>query len=84
MEMPDKIYLFPDANSIGDLGFTITYPNESWDGRNYIEYHHSRIVEDLKENLSKTGIALAARNSDIIELRLHIAELEAIIEARGM
>lgn len=67
MEMPDKIYLFPDANSIGDLGFTITYPKESWDGRDYIEYHHSRIVEELKENLAETVIALAARNTALYD-----------------
>lgn len=80
MEMPDKIYAaeYFDIDSVS----LKEWREKSITGSE--QYHHSRIVEDLKENLSKTGIALAARNSEIIELRRRIAELEAIIEARGM
>lgn len=83
MEMPDKIYLFPDVNSIGDLGFTITYPKESWDGRDYIEYTKSSTVAELEAKLQRWEDAHSEMIGEV-ELRKRVAELEAIIEARGM
>lgn len=59
MEMPDTIYAL-DGKSDSYDG---VWDNYQWSDQCGTEYHHSRIVE---------------------ELRRRIAELEAIIEARGM
>ena len=80
MEMPDFIYAIRGVTN----RFDGVWDDYQWSNQSGTQYHHSRIVEDLKENLAETVIALAARNSEIIELRRRIAELEAVIEARGM
>ncbi len=66
MEMPDVIYVYPDAD--GEKGHDfIAYPKHPsvrYGGET--EYHHSSVVEAL---LAETAIHLAARNSEIEQLR---------------
>ena len=43
--MPDRVYLFPNINSIGDRGFTTTEPDKTCEGMDYDAYYHDRTLK---------------------------------------
>lgn len=69
MEMPDVIYAFPEKEYCGVFICAWSHINPTQVSKEITEYHHSRIVEALKDKLSETVIHLAARNSEIEGLK---------------
>lgn len=81
MEMPDTIEIYKHYTEISP--HKTEYELELWqaeyDHGDGETYHHSRIVEALKAKLSETVIHLAARNSEIKELKAKLDKAKLVI-----
>ena len=96
MEMPDKVYLFRNVNSMGDRGFTTIEPDKTCENVDYDAYYHDSIVKAKDAEIASLHLEIDECHKQLnrwadahneltneVELRKRIAELEAILEARG-